>query len=81
MELKIVLAERLNNLLKKKGWSTYKLSRKTGLTPYTLQGILACRYDDIKLKTLILISHAFDMSVSEFLNDEKFLYNNLKIDK
>lgn len=33
MELKIVLAERLNNLLKKNGWSTYKLSRKTGLTP------------------------------------------------
>ncbi len=81
MELNKVIAEKLNFYLNKFDWSSYKLSRKTGLTPNTIQGMLSCRNQDIKLSSIILIANAFGMTASEFLNDDKFKFENLTFKK
>lgn len=81
MELNKVVSEKLNFYLGKSGWSTYKLSRKTGLTSNTIQCILSCKYQDVKLSTIIVIANAFGMTASEFLDDDKFKYENLKFKK
>ena len=66
--------------MSERGWSIYKLSRKTGLTPNGIQVILQKTHSDVKLKTLILLANAFDMNVSEFLNCDYFEYEKLNID-
>ena len=73
------VSKRLSKLMSERGWSIYKLSRKTGLTPNGIQVILQMTNSDVKLKTLILLANAFDMRVCEFLDCEDFDYDKLDI--
>lgn len=74
------ISKRIGDLMYEKGWSIYKLSRLTGLTPHGIQVILNKSHKDVKLTTLLLLANAFDMSVSELLNCDYFQYENLQID-
>ena len=71
------LSKRIIYYLNLKGWSIYKLSRSTGLTPNCLQMIIQKNSHNVKLTTIILIAHAFGLSVSEFLDSSDFAYENL----
>ncbi len=73
------ISKRIKYYLDLKGWSVYKLSRETGLSPNGIQVILQNETHNIKLTTILLIAHAFDVSLSEFLDGEDFLYDNLNI--
>lgn len=70
---------KLGRLMNERGWSIYKLSRVSGLTPNCIQVILHKDYKDVKLSTIINIAHCFDMTASEFLQSEEFLYENLEL--
>ncbi len=80
MNLITVVAKRIRYFLNLKGWSIYKLSRETGISPNGIQIILNEENKDIKLTTLVLISNAFDMTVSQFLDLEEMEYKNLNIE-
>ena len=79
MDIIEAISKRIKYYLNIKGWSVYKLSRITGLSPNGIQVILQNTTHNIKLTTIILIAHAFDVTLSEFLDGEDFLYDNLNI--
>ena len=66
-------AKRINQLLKEKGMTQYRLEQKSG----NLHGSMACimngRNKTVTLSTIYMLARGFDMSIIEFLNNEIFL--------
>lgn len=73
------LALRVNELLKEKGLTRYKLAMNSGITHSTLKNIIHDTIQDNLLSTVILIASGFDMTVSEFLDSPLFLEENLTL--
>lgn len=73
------LVLRINELLKEKSMTRYRLAMNSGLTHSTLKNIMHETVKDNLLSTTILIASGFDMTVSEFLNSPLFDEENLKI--
>lgn len=73
------LALRINELLKEKNITRYRLAMNSGVTHSTLKNIIYETVKDNLLSTTILIASGFDMSVSEFLDSPLFLEENLNI--
>ncbi len=80
MQISKAVTLRLSELLKKNKISRYKFALKTGLSIDTLKSIAIGKTKGVNLKTLIVIAEGFDMTVSEFLNCDLFLYKNLEIE-
>ena len=73
------LALRINELLKEKHITRYRLAMNSGVTHSTLKNIIHENVKDNLLSTTILIAGGFDMSVSEFLDSPLFLEENLNL--
>lgn len=73
------LALRIEELLREKNMTRYRLAMNSGVTHSTLKNILHDTVNDNLLSTIILIAGGFDMTVSEFLDSPLFLEENLKI--
>lgn len=73
------LAMRINELLKLKNMTRYRLAMNSGVTHSTLKNILHETVKDNLLSTTILIANGFDMTVSEFLDSPLFSEENLNI--
>ena len=73
------IALRINELLKEKNMTRYRLAMNSGVTHSTLKNIIHETVKDSLLSTIILLAGGFDMSVSEFLNSSLFLEDNLNI--
>ena len=73
------LALRIEELLKQKNMTRYKLAMNSGVTHSTLKNIIHDTVNDNLLSTTILIAGGFDMTVSEFLDSPLFDEENLKI--
>jgi transcriptional regulator with XRE-family HTH domain len=73
------LALRINQLLKEKNMTRYRLAMNSGVTHSTLKNIIHETVKDNLLSTTILIVGGFDMSVSEFLDSPLFLEENLNL--
>ena len=73
------LALRIEELLKERKITRYRLAMNSGLTHSTLKNIIHQTVKDNLLSTTILIASGFDMTVSEFLNSPLFDEENLKI--
>ena len=73
------LSLRIEELLKEKEITRYRLALNSGVTHSTLKNIIRCTIKDNLLSTVILIAGGFDMSVSEFLDSPLFLEENLNI--
>lgn len=73
------LALRIEELLKEKGMTRYRLAMNSGVTHSTLKNIMHETVKDNLLSTTILIAGGFDMSVSEFLDSPLFDEDNLNI--
>ncbi|MBR2869847.1 MAG: helix-turn-helix domain-containing protein [Clostridia bacterium] len=73
------LALRIEELLKKKKMTRYRLAMNSGLTHSTLKNIIHETVKDNLLSTTILIASGFDMTVSEFLDSPLFKEENLNI--
>jgi len=80
MTISKAVSLRINELLKEKNVSRYKLSNKMGLSKDTLKSIYSGKTQGVNLKTLVVIAEGLDMTVSEFLNSELFSYENLTIE-
>lgn len=73
------LALRIEELLKEKGITRYRLALNSGVTHSTLKNIMHETVNDSLLSTAILIAGGFNMTVSEFLDSPLFSEENLEI--
>ena len=80
MDISQAVAMRIKELLKEKRMSQYKLEHLACLSHETVKSIMKGKAKGVNLKTIIAIADGFGMTVSEFLNSDLFLYDNLNID-
>lgn len=73
------LALRIEELLKEKNMTRYRLAMNSGVTHSTLKNIVHETVKDSLLSTAILIAGGFDMTVSEFFDSPLFDEENLNI--
>ena len=73
------LRSRIEELLKMKHITRYRLAMNSGVSHATLKNIIHDTVTDNLLSTVILIAGGFDMTVSEFLDSPLFLEENLSI--
>lgn len=76
MEVHIAVKRRIEELLSEKNWSVNELSRQSNVNQSTISEIVSGRSKHPRIITLKKIAFAFNMSLSEFFNDE--LFKNLK---
>ena len=73
------LSLRIQELLKQKKMTRYRLAMNSGVNHSTLKNIIHETIKDNLLSTTILIARGFDMTVSEFLDSYLFDEENLNI--
>ncbi len=73
------IVDRLCFYIGKNNISLYKLSLDSGVSSSTLKSIMQRKTKDIKLKTLIMLCNGLNITVSEFFDDESFLFENLNL--
>ncbi len=73
------LVLRINELLKEKNMTRYKLAMESGVSHSTLKNIMHETVKDNLLSTTILLASGFDMTVSQFLDSPLFNEENLNI--
>lgn len=73
------LSLRVEELLKEKKITRYKLALNSGITHSTLKNIMHDTVKDNLISTAILLASGFDMRVSEFLDSPLFYEENLNI--
>ena len=79
MTVNDAVAKRISNLLAQKNMTQYKLEQKSGIIHGSMQCIMNGRNKTVTLTTIIMLAKGFDMSPSEFLDDELFSLNNFDI--
>ena len=80
MTVNNAVAKRISELLKEKNISQYRLEQKTGIQHGSMQCIMNGRNKTVTLSTIIMIARGFDMTPSEFLDNEIFLSEELDIE-
>ncbi len=81
MTVNDAVATRISKLLREKGISQYRLEQESGIQHGSMQCIMNGRNKTVTLSTVILLAKGFDMSLSEFLNDDIFRSEDLEIEK
>ncbi len=80
MNLNKAFALRISKLLIKNKKTKYQLEKETGLTHSALRYIFNEVNKDVKFSTIVKVADFFDMSLSEFFNDDIFNLNGLDYD-
>ena len=80
MTISKAVSIRINELLKENQMTQYKLEQKSGISHDTIKSIMKGKAKGVNLKTIIAIADGFELTVSEFLNNDLFLYNSLDMD-
>ena len=74
------VSDRINYYLGTTHYSQYALSELSGVPYPTIKSIMQRRTKGITLKTLVMLARGFNVTVSEFLSDEFFQYENLDLE-
>ncbi len=80
MTVNDAVAKRVSMLLKEKNMSQYRLEQTSGIQHGSMQCIMNGRNKTVTLSTIILLAKGFNMTLSEFLNDEIFS-SDLELEK
>ena len=80
MTVNDAVAKRVLWLLKEKNISRYRLEQLSGIQHGSMQCIMKGRNKTVTLNTVLLLAKGFDMTPSEFLNDEIFLSSELELE-
>lgn len=81
MTVNNAVAKRISKLLNEKNMSQYRLEQESGIQHGSMQCIMNGRNKTVTLSTIIMLAKGFDMSLTEFLNDELFNPQNLDIEQ
>ena len=81
MTVNNAVAKRISKLLSEKNMSQYRLEQESGIQHGSMQCIMNGRNKTVTLSTIIMLARGFDMSLTDFLNDELFNPENLDIEQ
>ena len=81
MTVNNAVAERISKLLREKNMTQYRLEQESGIQHGSMQCIMNGRNKTVTLSTVIMLANGFNMSVTEFLNDDIFRPENLEIER
>ena len=81
MTVNNAVAKRISKLLSEKNMSQYRLEQESGIQHGSMQCIMNGRNKTVTLSTIIMLAKGFDISLTEFLNDELFNPENLEIEQ
>lgn len=80
MTVNDAVAKRISKLLAQKEMTQYKLEQKSGIVHGSMQCIMNGRNKTVTLTTIIMLAKGFDMTPSEFIDDELFSESNFDIE-
>ena len=80
MTVNNAVAKRISRLLRERNMSQYRLEQESGIQHGSMQCIMNGRNKTVTLTTLIMLAKGFDITLTEFLNDEIFNPENLDIE-
>jgi len=74
------VAKRVNELLKEKNMTQYRLEQTSGIQHGHMQWIMSGKSKTVTLSTAMMLANGFGMTIIEFLDDEMFLFENLEVE-
>lgn len=77
MQLNQAVSKRVTQLLQERGMTQYQLFAKSGVPKSTLNNLISCSYDSVKLRIIHEICQGFEITISEFFNSPLFDEVNL----
>ena len=80
MTVNNAVAKRISDLLKKHNMSQYRLEQESGIQHGSMQCIMNGRNKTVTLSTIIMLAKGFNMSLTEFLDDEIFFPDKLELE-
>ena len=80
MTVNDAVAKRILELLRKNNMSQYRLEQNSGIQHGSMQCIMNGRNKTVTLSTVMMLAKGFDMSLTEFLDDEIFSSEELEIE-
>lgn len=80
MTVNDAVAMRISKLLREKGISQYRLEQESGIQHGSMQCIMNGRNKTVTLSTVIMLARGFHMPLTEFLDDEIFLSEELEVE-
>lgn len=81
MTVNDAVAKRVSMLLEKRGITQYRLEQESGIQHGSMQCIMNGRNKTVTLSTVILLTKAFHISLTEFLDDDIFRSEDLEIEQ
>ena len=81
MTVNDAVAKRISALLQEKRISQYRLERESGIQHGSKQCIMNGRNKTVTLSTVMMLAKGFQMSLTEFLDDDVFRSENLEIEQ
>ena len=80
MTVNDAVARRITKLLQEKDMSQYRLEQESGIQHGSMQCIMNGRNKTVTLSTVIMLARGFDMSLTEFLDDDLFRSEDLEVE-
>ena len=77
MKLNQAISLRLQELLTARGMTQYQLFTKSGVPKSTINNLIHCAYDSVKLRIIHELCQGFGISISEFFRSPLFEEANL----
>ena len=81
MTVQDAVAKRVTKLLCEKEMSQYRLEQISGIQHGSMQCIMNGRNKTVTLSTVMLLAKGFEMSLTEFLDDDIFRSQDLEIEQ
>ena len=81
MTVNNAVAKRISKLLYEKNMSQYRLEQESGIQHGSMQCIMNGRNKTVTLSTVMMLAKGFGMTLTEFLDDEIFLFENLEVEQ
>ena len=81
MTVNDAVAKRISKLLSENNMSQYRLEQESGIQHGSMQCIMNGRNKTVTLSTVILLARGFNMSLTEFLDDDIFNLENLETEQ
>ena len=78
MQLNEAVSARITELLHERHMTQYQLYLKSGLPKSTINSVVNCQYDSVKLRVIHEMCQGMEISISEFFASPLFDENNLE---
>lgn len=77
MKLNQAVSRRITELLNERNMTQYQLFSRSGVPKSTINNLISCAYDSVKLRIIHEICQGFEISITEFFQSPLFDEVNL----